>query len=598
MRNEEEVAAKETKREVSGAASIQLPPEPTAAIPVTESADVHIELTASHHIQNLKVYTRFNAALVGRYIFQNKSAHKDIKLFFPFPAATTHAKDVSLKFIDPAGNTYEPDGVIYTLEGIKWIGPLQDGESLRAEVTYGAQGYNKFVYEGPGVDRAGVFKVVMEFEGVTSELIPDDALQPTEVGPGQIKWDYENLVTEQKIVVELPGSKSPLGRVMLFLKLAGLAVFLFGLGFMYLSDLKQPGQLDNFRWGHFLLLSLTYSLFFLIFTILGFSGEIGTRLSIVLSLILSLPLLVIHTGRFVGMSFALSRVLPLSLFTFAIVINGVYGGIYRKYVFIAIIVITVAIITLTYKVWLERKKSYKDEKERLKREKEEKEKREQERKEMRAASENEAFNALNESESLWEEAQEITEKANMLLEYDDIEEHLNAHGLVEEQLATLTGMRTQYDSMKANAANIPEIEDLDEHKRACSTLKEDGKKYKIRLQDAIKRFGDSLEELSQLREQFKIKSESPADAFHCISCGAQVPPSIYCPMCGVLRTVELVCQQCNEVYRLPVHLIDIEKTDAPVHCFSCGKAHNPEAYKKPILEHERKSEGAHLTLVH
>ena len=55
---------------------------------------------------------------------------------------------------------------------------------------------------------------------------------------------------------------SPTGRAILFLRLAGLAVLLFGLGFIYLNDLKEPGRLDSFRWGHFLLLALTYSLFF------------------------------------------------------------------------------------------------------------------------------------------------------------------------------------------------------------------------------------------------------------------------------------------------------------------------------------------------
>ena len=581
------VTAQKSQKEAGGVSASSLI---EALPPLTESADVHVKLTASHHIHNLKVYTRFDAALVGRYVFQNKSTNKDIKLFFPFPAATTHARDVSLKFIDPTGNSYEPDGVIYTLSGIKWIGPLQNDESLRAEVTYGAQGHDKFIYEGPGADRAGVFRVVMELDGVTSELISTDALQPTKVEDGIIEWDYENLVTEQNIVVELPGAKSPLGRIMLFLKLAGLAVFLFGLGFMYLSDLEQPGQLDDFRWGHFLLLSLTYSLFFLIFTIIGFSGGIGTGLSIVLSLILSLPLLMIHTGRFMSMSFALSRVLPLSLFTFAIVINGVYGGIYRKYILIAIIVITVAIITLTYRVWTERKKSYRDEKKQREREREQEEKQKQAHKEMREMYDNEAFKVLNESEELLKKAQEITEEASILLEYNNIKEHLGVRGSAEEQFATLTDIRTQYDNMKSIAANIPLIEDADEHKRTCLELTKDGKQQKIRLQHTIERLSDSIEELSRLRKQIEIKEKKLEDAIRCISCGAQSPPSIYCPMCGVLRPVELVCHQCNQVYRLPIHLIDIKKIDTPVHCPFCGKAHDSEAYKQLLSKGEHKSE--------
>ena len=663
-------------------------PSIEALPPITESADVGIKLAASHHIQNLKVYTRFDAELVGEYVFRSRSDDKAMELFFSFPAGTTHASDVSLKFIDPVEEPYEPAGVIYTLHGIRWIGLPQNGNRLKVRVTYSAQGYSKFVYEGPGTDRADVFRVVMELDGVSSGLITADALQPTKVEPGRIEWYYENLVTERDIVVELPGSKSPMGRILLFLKLAGLAVLLFGLGFMYLSDLKQPGQLDDFRWGHFLLLSLTYVLSFLIFAIMGFSGDVGTWPSIVISLILSLPLLVIHTGRFLGISFALSRVLPLSVFSFAIVINGVYGGIYRKYVFIAIAVITVALITLSYRTWAARRKSYKDEKERLRKERNEVSKALNEAEDlwkearsvmqrantllegddveehldarslveeqiaeisdMRAQYDsmktafadmplmkdtdehkrtylelredvehhrlslqstikrlrnsfdklsrrrrqledhrrqlekerNEVLKAINESENLWTRAQEIVEETNILLEDNDIEEHMEARSSIEEQLPKLVDMRSQHNEMKSAFANISSIEDPDEYKRMCSKLKKDGNQHKIRLQNTIKRLKDSLEELDRLREQLRIREKSPTDMLHCISCGAQSLPSIYCPACGVLRPVELVCQQCNEVYRLPIQLIDTKKMTAPIHCPFCGKAHAPEVYSK------------------
>ncbi|MCB0069089.1 MAG: prepilin-type N-terminal cleavage/methylation domain-containing protein, partial [Caldilineaceae bacterium] len=49
---------------------------------------------------------------------------------------------------------------------------------------------------------------------------------------------------------------------------AGLAVLLFGAGFWYLAELRRPGCLDRFRLGQFLLLALTFSLFFVAFAVL------------------------------------------------------------------------------------------------------------------------------------------------------------------------------------------------------------------------------------------------------------------------------------------------------------------------------------------
>jgi prepilin-type N-terminal cleavage/methylation domain-containing protein len=273
--------------------------EPPTVIPITESADVNVRLVASNYVHRLKVYTLFDATFEGRFVFKNKSQQQErIKLFFPLPEGTTQARDVSLRFLDAAGNFVEPEEVIYNLKGIKWIGLLPREKSLEATVTYGAQGRDKFVYEGPGAGRAGKFKLVLSLEGATSEYIPAETLQPSKVESGRLMWDYSNLVTDRKIMVELPGTLSPIGRIILLSELAGLAVLLFGLGFLYLSDLKQPGRLDNFHWGDFLLLALNYFLFFVIFMILSLGGELKTWLSIMLSALLSLPRQVVcfHKG--------------------------------------------------------------------------------------------------------------------------------------------------------------------------------------------------------------------------------------------------------------------------------------------------------------
>jgi prepilin-type N-terminal cleavage/methylation domain-containing protein len=393
--------------------------------PITESAEVKVKLVARNYLHRLKVYTLFDATFRGRFIFRNPSDDLDqIRLEFPFPEGTTQARDVSLKFLDVSGKFIEPDGVTYDLKGMWWVGYLPKDKEIEAQVTYGAQGYDRFVYEGPGAGRAGAFKLTMALEGVTTEFIPAETLQPTTVGPGHLEWDYRNLVTDRKVIVELPGAMSPIGRIILLSELAGLAIFLFGLGFLYLSELKQPGRLDNFRWGDFLLLALNYFLFFIIFMVFSLGGEMGTWTAMGLSGVLSLPLLVVHAWRILDGAFALTRVLPLTVFTLAIVINGVYGGDYRKFIFIGFAVTVIALLTFTYKKWMEGRRTHCEAKKRkseeqksLEMEKNKNEKTESERVEKRRSMERKLKKPFEETATQLNRLEALAEEANMIIEY-------------------------------------------------------------------------------------------------------------------------------------------------------------------------------------
>jgi prepilin-type N-terminal cleavage/methylation domain-containing protein len=330
-----------------------------SAVPATtDSAVVNVKLVAKNYLYRLKVYTFFDADFEGDFVFINPSPEKPVKLYFPFPEGTTQARNVSLKFYRQDGSLTEPNSVIYTLNGILWYGALGQGERLRAKATYGAQGYNRFAYEGPGAGRAGAFKMSVSLEGVTEEFISADTLQPTTVQSGFLQWDYKNLVTNRRVIVELPGEMSPMGRIMLLSELAAVAILFFGLGFLYLSELKEPGRLDNFRLPDFLLLAFNYFLFFIIFMVLSLNGDLALWVSMGLSAAVSLPLLMIHASRILDKTFAFTRVLPLALFTLSIVINGVYGGAVMKYIYIGLTALTVAILTLTYQTWTEKRKEY------------------------------------------------------------------------------------------------------------------------------------------------------------------------------------------------------------------------------------------------
>jgi hypothetical protein len=285
------------------------------------------------------------------------SKNEPVRLDFRFPGGTTEARDVSLKFITETG-AKEPENVIYDREGIFWTGILPENKEIKAEIAFVALGRNSFEYILPPSQRANMVGIELTMNESPVYIIPDWALQPTSIVGPVISWKFNNLVTDRNITVEFPEALSPVGRVVLMCKLVGIAVLFFGLGFWYLCALYRPEGLISFRFPPFLLLALTYSLFFVIFGVIGFRGNVSTVAAIGISAALSLPLLTLHVSRIIDMKFAITRNLVFSIFTLVLVINGVYGGDYRDYIFIGAVFIVIAFLTLTFRMWMSNKEKW------------------------------------------------------------------------------------------------------------------------------------------------------------------------------------------------------------------------------------------------
>ncbi len=560
-----------------------------SVIPVTDVADVYVKLMAEHYMHRLKVYTLFDATFTGQFVFRNTNEQiSRIKLFFPFPEGTTQARNVSLKFSDAVGVYGEPTDVRYTLKGILWIGELLKGETLSATVTYGAQGRDKFVYRGPGAGRAGRFELDLNLEGVNTELIPAEALQPSEIEPGRIKWHYDNLVTDRQVIIELPGAMSPVGRIILLLQLAGLAIMIFGLGFSYLGDLRQAGSLDNFRWGDFLLLALNYFLFFVIFLVLSLGGELQTWSAMLLSAILSMPLLVIHIWRIMDLRFAVTRILPLSVYTLAIVITGVYGDIYRNYIFIGLTVGTVAFLTFTYKKWGDKRKAYyleKKEERKKRREAEAEERKERERiKQLqgeRQAIEKKLNDLISGIFDQWNKTEVPISEFKRLLTESDPEEHQNVRSGIKSSLDQLSELQTEFKKLYKQPDEMQKIEDDSKGIIYGSSLISDLNKHRQELNTIFQKVKNSGQSLKELRKQQTIRTEKEKDLQCCLSCGVSSSASVYCPNCGVRRPLDLKCDRCGDQYRLPLHLIDLQMLEIKkLYCPTCGNPY-PEVKIEP-----------------
>lgn len=344
-------AAAESERQNARAATDAAPPSarpaPQGALPDIASADIAMRLTAAQVRSGLEVTPRFSAVYTGDFVLRNPDgASQPVRLFFPFPEGTLEARDVLLQFVSDKSREEAP-GVLYDRSGIHWSGVLPSGKEQRAEVSFTASGQERFIQRLPSSSRTRALQVRLELEGVSSESIPDYALQPTAIEGHGVSWVSKNLVSDRDIIVELPQGRRPLGRVALLFKFVGLAVLLFGAGFWYMNDSIAPGRLDKFGWWQFMLLTSIYCLFFVNFAVLGFHGHLDTGPALLIAALTSLPLLVVHVSRLIDRDFAWMRALPLAVFTLGIVVNGVYGGAFRDYGFIAAAFVTVTYLTLT-----------------------------------------------------------------------------------------------------------------------------------------------------------------------------------------------------------------------------------------------------------
>ena len=70
----------------------------------------------------------------------------------------------------------------------------------------------------------------------------------------------------------------------------------------------------------------------------------------------------LHVSRVLDTRFALTRVVPLAAFSLALVINGVYGGAIRDYVFVAAVAVLIGYVTITYPAWAASRERHRREK--------------------------------------------------------------------------------------------------------------------------------------------------------------------------------------------------------------------------------------------
>jgi prepilin-type N-terminal cleavage/methylation domain-containing protein len=528
---------------------------PSGLPPVIESLSLEMNLASSYHQIDVVVYTRYQVDCKGRVVFRHPGGKdgSSVLLFVPFPEAIVEARDVEVKLTRGRDQQpYAPSRVHYSREGISCLCTLAPEQTLVADVRFTALGRDRFLYRLPLAQQLRQVSITLHLSGAEAITIPDDSLQPTDSRPDRLRWDFHNLVSDRRIVVLIPEAMAPSARVLFLWRFVAVAVALFGAGFLYLSEQDRPGQLDRFRLGHFLLLALTYSLFFVIFTVLVFHADLDTVPSMIVSAVFSLPLLVLHVAGVLGFRFALTRVLPLAVFSLGLVINGVYGGDLRDYVFIAATVLVVTYLTLTFPRWAARRERHRQESDRT----------------YAAARKALTETITTDLARRVADLRAVGARAeNQLGRLAGVEEMAPARSRLETAREPVQGLAREYEELLRRLAVLPVQRDW---------LQTD-------LLPGLQRDAEGLRErvdlcLSCLRAELEnIQPSTPSreptrdGETHCAACGRSVPRAPFCQHCGSLQALVVACPECGEKNVLPLHLFPQGVPAArELFCTRCG----------------------------
>jgi prepilin-type N-terminal cleavage/methylation domain-containing protein len=358
----------------------ELGPREKAEIAAT---DIAVKLKLFYVMSGLSASTHYSSTFDATFCIRSRRDRADqLALRFPFPPGLTEARKVKFQIHERArggsdlkdiaqlpDSTFadvESASMLFTQRGIDWEGQLQADSELLVRIHYETDGRDAFRYAVNSGGRSHSVKVQLKIANSQRALIPPpgEALKPAVIVPYQdgdesgqlIVWKLEDVITALPVVVTLPSSQSPIGKIVLLGQLAGLAIFIYGIGFFYLSEGYKPGQLDNFGWSHFMLLSVTYFMFFPVFAVTESMLKFWPAMA--LGSVVSLPLLNYHVARYTDARFALTRNLPFSVLTLIFVIAGVYLEDFRLYIYTAGAVFIIVYLTIDLRSWLAKTEKY------------------------------------------------------------------------------------------------------------------------------------------------------------------------------------------------------------------------------------------------
>ena len=349
------------------------------------------------------------------------------------------------------------------------------------------------------------------------------------------------------------GASEPTGssQAARLVQLAGVAVLLFGAGFWYLAELRRPGQLERFRLGQFLLLALTYSLFFVTFAVLDARGWTMTQ-AVGTAALVSYPLVAMHVATIVGWRFALTAALPLTAWTTGIVVNGACGGDLRSLIYLAMLAGAVAFLTWSQPRLLRGIEAH------------------------RASLERQLGHEVERLTTRCADLRTELAGARRLLRNTADDDGHGLHRWLEQRVADGERLLDQSEALCRARDALPGTTPRAARHRACAQSLATAAFLRDRLPQAIAALAATAANLARHRERHATQAAPTAAASHCTGCGhANATDARYCATCGRPAAIRRECPRCAQVLHLPTHLLGERAGDQRLetHCPRCGERH-------------------------
>jgi len=294
------------------------------AVPLVSSR-VDVSLALDQRRKGLLWYDTYGVTFAGRYRLRNADpAAQAVFVHFGFPSGEALYDALSLR-LDGVDQ-----GEIGDLsEGVTLRIALPGGGAADLEVSYRSRGLGEWTYsfapQGIAHVRDFAMNVTTDCDGID---FPAGSISPggrTRAGEGwKLAWTFENLVTGQRIGVDLPNRLNPgpvAARIIFFAPVS----LLFFVTVLVVLGILGGRSLHPM---HFFFLSAAFFAFHLLLAYLV--DHLDIHLSFAIAAVVSVALVVSYLARVTGMPFALLRagaaqVVYLVLFSYVFFFEGYVG---------------------------------------------------------------------------------------------------------------------------------------------------------------------------------------------------------------------------------------------------------------------------------
>jgi hypothetical protein len=246
----------------------------------------------------------------------------------------------------------------------------------------------------------------------------------------------------------------------------------------------------------------------------------------------------------------------LAVLTLGLFVNGVYGGAFRDYGFIAATIFIIGYATIAYESWAAGRERHLQNQEAayLTR--------------RRELVEKVSFQIGGQVATL-EGAEALATEYSQPAQREEL---LTAQARLQSAKEPVDALRKEYDDLKKRLGYLPSQPSWDSD--SYRILERDANAFQERLEPQLAHL---QAELARYRDEVKALATLTAPVApvgsaenHCMACGHSVPNAPFCQNCGVAQPLITNCTACSERVVIPLHVLATNPPVKLLHCPRCG----------------------------